>query len=286
MSETVIPTGEVHPVAELFPMLPDDELRELADSIAADGLLHPIVIDTEGVLIDGRNRLRACQIAGVEPHYTSLNGHDPVTYILSTNVTRRHMNAGQRAMVRAKAQRSTDGTFHGLQSQLAQEVDAPKSRIAEAMAVMEYRPDLADEVIAGIRGLNDAYARARARKEGQDTDEARLDELRKNMPSLVLEVVEERLTLSAAWAAYQQQRADEARERREVTQTYVKAITSLWGILPDNDDMIVSHWDPEANAMAGVAPLRHLWTADGVRTVAARLRRLAAEIDAQGGSLA
>jgi ParB-like chromosome segregation protein Spo0J len=55
----VIPTGAVHPVANLFPMLPDDELQELADDIRANGLQHPIVLDKDGVLIDGRNRWAA-----------------------------------------------------------------------------------------------------------------------------------------------------------------------------------------------------------------------------------
>src|SRR4051794_28416384 len=93
----------VHPVANLFPMLPEDELQELADDIRANGLQHPIVLDKDGVLIDGRNRWAACQIASVDPRFDVLNGQDPVSYILSSNIARRHMNAGQRAMTTAKA---------------------------------------------------------------------------------------------------------------------------------------------------------------------------------------
>jgi hypothetical protein len=39
-------------------------------------------------------------------------------------------------------------------------------------------PELADDVIVGILPLNDAYEKAKARKEGKDTDEARMAELR------------------------------------------------------------------------------------------------------------
>ncbi len=47
-------------------MMTDDELAGLAADIKANGLIHPIVTDAAGVVIDGRNRLRACEIAGVD----------------------------------------------------------------------------------------------------------------------------------------------------------------------------------------------------------------------------
>jgi ParB-like chromosome segregation protein Spo0J len=77
---------QVHPLAELFPMMPPDELADLAEDIRASGLIHPIVIDGDGVLIDGRNRLRACEIAGVEPSFHCINGDDAAAYIVSANL--------------------------------------------------------------------------------------------------------------------------------------------------------------------------------------------------------
>ncbi len=52
----------VHPSAAVFPMLPPDELAELAESIKENGLQNPIVMQ-RGVLIDGRNRYAACKLA-------------------------------------------------------------------------------------------------------------------------------------------------------------------------------------------------------------------------------
>jgi ParB-like chromosome segregation protein Spo0J len=52
----------VHPAADIFPMMSDDELQELAADIAENGLQVAIILDhTQKVLIDGRNRLEACK---------------------------------------------------------------------------------------------------------------------------------------------------------------------------------------------------------------------------------
>lgn len=88
----------VHPAANLFPMLPDEELKDLAADIADNGLQHPIVM-LGAHLLDGRNRWRACELAGVEPKLRDWSGDDPVAYVVSANLKRRHLDASQRAMV-------------------------------------------------------------------------------------------------------------------------------------------------------------------------------------------
>jgi ParB-like chromosome segregation protein Spo0J len=47
---------EPNPHAAVFPMLTDAELQELANDIAAHGMRHPIVLDGQGRVLDGRNR--------------------------------------------------------------------------------------------------------------------------------------------------------------------------------------------------------------------------------------
>jgi hypothetical protein len=91
-----------HPAPGLFPLLDDAELRVLADDIKAHGLLHPIARDASGLILDGRNRLRACKLAGVEPTYETWRGEgSPAAWIVSQNLHRRHLTVSQRAMMGA-----------------------------------------------------------------------------------------------------------------------------------------------------------------------------------------
>jgi hypothetical protein len=65
---------KVHPAADVFPEMSDEELKELGEDIGANGLRHSIVFHL-GLLIDGRNRLEAMERAGLvspRPNKTSL----------------------------------------------------------------------------------------------------------------------------------------------------------------------------------------------------------------------
>lgn len=92
-----------HPAADLFPMLTGTDLAELAEDIKQHGLIEPIWLydDPEHgrVILDGRNRLAACKLAGVEPRTRVYTGADPIRFSLSLNEKRRHLNQGQRAML-------------------------------------------------------------------------------------------------------------------------------------------------------------------------------------------
>lgn len=95
-------TPKVHYAAEWFYLLEGDELAELASDIKANGLHVPITMH-KGVVLDGRNRLAACAIAGVKPRLEEWAGDgDPEKWVLSINFHRRHMSTSQRAMVMAR----------------------------------------------------------------------------------------------------------------------------------------------------------------------------------------
>jgi ParB-like chromosome segregation protein Spo0J len=93
---------KAHPAAELFPLMGKDELRTLADDIKKNGLASPIVRTKDGVILDGRNRLAACEIAGVKPRFEEYTDNDPVAFIVSANIHRRHLTSKQKGELVAK----------------------------------------------------------------------------------------------------------------------------------------------------------------------------------------
>lgn len=100
-SNSAIRELSFHPLADVFPLLDENHLRELAQDIAQRGLLDPIVLH-EGQILDGRCRYLACQMAGAEPRFENYVGHDPLSYVARRNALRRHLNESQRAIVAAK----------------------------------------------------------------------------------------------------------------------------------------------------------------------------------------
>lgn len=147
--DSVIPS---HPLADLFPMLSLDDADALRVDIAANGLRERIVI-LDGQILDGRNRYRAAVGAGVifgdlpddasdlwVSHFRRFNpaqDGDPLAWVLSKNLHRRHLSESQRAMVAAKI----EGYRHGGARQDFAEQDAnlPLDRkgAAEALHVSE-----------------------------------------------------------------------------------------------------------------------------------------------------
>lgn len=91
----------VHPANEPWPMMTDDDLNDMADSIKRIGLIDPIAIaevDGGWMLIDGKNRREACKRAGVEPKVRVYRGDDIAGFIMSMNYHRKNRTVGQIAM--------------------------------------------------------------------------------------------------------------------------------------------------------------------------------------------
>ena len=90
-----------HAIADIFPMMDGQPLADLTADIRQHGLREPIWL-YEGKILDGRNRWRACQAAGVEPVFADYQDSDPVGFVVSLNLHRRHLDESQRAMAAAK----------------------------------------------------------------------------------------------------------------------------------------------------------------------------------------
>jgi N6-adenosine-specific RNA methylase IME4 len=99
-----------HSLANLFPLLPENELNNLAEDIKANGLVNPIWL-YRGEIIDGRNRFLACEKVGIEPIFKEYEGTESelLPFVLSLNLSRRHLNESQRAAVADKIANMTHG---------------------------------------------------------------------------------------------------------------------------------------------------------------------------------
>lgn len=185
-SATVDP--DEHPYAALFPMVQGDEMRELAENIKTNGLIDEIV-RYQGKLLDGRLRLAACKLAGVEPRFVEFGGDDAaaVQFVLAKNICRRNLSKSQRAAIAADllalcekraaerkrllsgTRKNPDGTTPARQvtekipgpagearEQVARMLDVNARYVSDAKEVREADPELHEQVRSGKKTLQAA----------------------------------------------------------------------------------------------------------------------------------
>ena len=182
---------ELHELGTLFPPMPDDEFAALKADIAANGLLTPIAL-LGGKVLDGRHRLRACQELGMfPPRIEHLPADtDGLTYVLSANLHRRHLTAGQRAAFTAElprqkgAGRSIENSDNNYSDKLCHDgtiySDTERAELSgvgirtqkRADAVHDASPDLHEAVKAGDVPLAVAYDEVQAANRGAAIEEA------------------------------------------------------------------------------------------------------------------
>lgn len=91
-----------HPFAGLFDLLSVRELADLSENIATHGQREPVMIH-RNMILDGRNRYRACRLKGLPVCYEQFPGtnDEALDYVISKNVYRRHLSSSQRALAMA-----------------------------------------------------------------------------------------------------------------------------------------------------------------------------------------
>ena len=85
---------ERDPLSAVFEDLPEEELQMLAENIKAEGQKLPITINTaNGLVLDGWQRLRACQLIEIEPLIDQIEVPNPATFVMAVNEHRRGSTA-------------------------------------------------------------------------------------------------------------------------------------------------------------------------------------------------
>ena len=93
---------ERHPLSAIWGDMPNDQYRELVDSIRESGDLMAEVRTLDDMVLDGWHRYRAALDAGVQPLIVPWSGDDPAGYVIKKNALRRHLTAGQRTICVAR----------------------------------------------------------------------------------------------------------------------------------------------------------------------------------------
>ena len=85
-----------HPLSAAFPSMPEQDFILLKDDIDINGQRDPIVV-FDGQVLDGWHRYRACMDLGIKVLQVEFKGDDPIEFVLSRNLHRRHLTGSQRA---------------------------------------------------------------------------------------------------------------------------------------------------------------------------------------------
>jgi hypothetical protein len=165
---------ENHPLADMFPQLSDVEQDKLTADIAKNGQLEPILI-YEGKILDGRNRHKSCLALGKTPKIEEYQGDSPLSFVISKNVMRRHLNKSQLAMIAEKFATMQEGrpkkTTQNLGVSLAvaaKMFGVSHTLVEQARKVRrEAIPEVIEAVEAGKISVNIAVAFAQATPEQQ-----------------------------------------------------------------------------------------------------------------------
>jgi site-specific DNA-methyltransferase (adenine-specific) len=119
---------ETHPAADLFPLLDGDALKALVESIRRHGFdpQKPVIL-LDGKILDGRNRARAAEIAGVTPAVAHLASEaDPYLESWKHNGARRDIEADRKAAIYLKIL-SESGAWQQMQATIRERANAARA---------------------------------------------------------------------------------------------------------------------------------------------------------------
>jgi hypothetical protein len=207
---------KAHPAADLFPLIQGDEFDALVEDIREHGLLEPIELNAQGLILDGRNRYRACKAAGIENPTTvtkfgwPLDQMGEYEYVISKNMHRRHLTRDQRAAVIISAK-----------PKLAEEAEARMLagvKKVEPTRLGSTNPSLDSGEGAKGRDFGKDHERSTAGKLAKMADVSRytieqMAKLTKASPDLAVAVAEGKIAIAAALRQVAAEQAEKDRKK-------------------------------------------------------------------------
>jgi hypothetical protein len=226
-----------HSAADAFPLMTGADFDALVADIAENGLRRPITRLPDGTGLDGRNRLAACERAGVEARFDVYDGDDPAGFVISENVIRRHLRPGQRAMAAArmmperqngKKRPSGRSAPNGTRSlgELAERFGVSDKIIQQARALLDRAPDLAELADAG-QPIGQMYRELVDREKTAAAQAANLSRIAERDSDLAEAVEAGSLDLTAALAEAAERERNDQRQAAEIEQSRRDSCTRI-----------------------------------------------------------
>lgn len=161
----------------------EDKLRELADSIAVQGVVQPIVVrpaagDNEYELVAGERRWRAAQLAGLGEIPVVIRDVDDQSAMamgLIENIQRDDLNPLEEAQALHRLLEEFDLTHQ----QIAQAVGKSRTTVTNLMRLLELNPDV--KAYVDERQLEMGHARALMALQGDEQSQAAAQVVKKGM---------------------------------------------------------------------------------------------------------
>jgi N6-adenosine-specific RNA methylase IME4 len=206
---------KTHPAADAFPMMDASRFEEVKADIAEKGQLEPITL-CDGMILDGRNRYKACVELGIEPAFREWPGN-PWHFAWSMNGQRRDLADMQRGAIKIICDRGS-ADHEERERKRRKEIDAEANRKRSEAAKEQPRSDdgkrLAEkQVVVHNEQLPDrAKGRsARAKEANVSTaTQARVEALANNRPDLLEKVAKGEIK---GTEALRQMKKDQVAER-------------------------------------------------------------------------
>jgi len=220
---------KTHHLAKYFPLLEGEEFDLLVKDIEENGQLEPIVMVGDEIL-DGVNRWRACEELGIPPWVTSYDGDNPLSYVISLNIRRRHLSISQKSMLATnmlpefeaeaekvrlanlKQNRNDQTTISevGLsRERAAKQFGVSGPSVQRAKRIKEEAPEKAEAIIRGeetVYGVDSELRKAKAEETAKEREGKEEEKKVKEHPKCMKEYLEatkhfkEALTLAVASA--------------------------------------------------------------------------------------
>jgi ParB-like nuclease domain len=224
----------VHPAAECVRLMTEEELATLAADIAEHGQADPITLGringhVATWLVDGRNRARACSMAGIDPVYETreFKDDDEIKAFVTSKNERRDISKGQKAMAVAWNYPDPEKGGRGKKGKASETNGFSQVRLREARAVLAHSRDLAIAVRDGTLALDLALDKVKTARDTLTSTEAMISRLRTEAPDLADLVEEERMKPKEAIGALDT-RIEEAERKRISATQLLASLVNTW----------------------------------------------------------